>query len=442
MEYRIATPSVLKRRIAVSVSVHEVDQAIDDALRLADDSPKVGETAETDFPGPLFSEAVLRRATEALVEKGITAILDEHDFFPVNRIWYEGPLAERGKPLSYTLSLDILPEIPLPERLETLSVEVEEPVVSPRALRERLHHLLRAKGGRLDPVHERRLPQDGDVLEIDITAAHAGSPVPGMGANGFLLQLKPGQFDMDVAQLARTLHVGETASGTVLCPLEYPDVSLRGKPVEITVRLRSIRREILPQPDEAFAVSIGFPSLRALHERLFMDCLERKMEEHRKAAEAKLLATVLESLEFPLPESLVAIHLKTVLMELRRSLSEQGYAGEELERLLEEKRETGLEVARREARIQTMLMVLGYREGLSVGEGDIEKAVKTLSGRTRDIKAVRRKLEETGAIWELRDRLLAEKALYKLYAKAKKTVVDSKGRIVEDPRSHTASSLS
>lgn len=432
MEYRIAASSGLKRRIAVFVPAHEVDDAINDAARPLDASLEVREAAE----------AVLRRATDALVEKGIAMVLDERAFLPVNRIRYEGPLAERGKPLSYALSLDILPEIPLPERLETLSVEVEEPVVSPGALRERLHRLLRAGGGRLEPVPERRLPQDGDVLELDIAGAYAGNPVPGMGANGFLLQLRPGQSGMDVADLARTLHAGETASGTLLCPPDYPDVSLRGKPVEITVRLRTISREVLPKPDEAFAVSLGFPNLRALHERLFMDCLERTMEEHRKAAEAKLLATALEGLEFPLPESLVAVHLKTALLELRRSLSERGYAGEELERLLAGMRETGLEAARREARIQTMLMVLGYREGLSVTEEDIENAVRALAGKAGDVEAFRGKLEATGAIWELRDRLLAEKALRKLYGKAKKTVVDGKGRPVEVPRVDTASPLS
>jgi len=420
MDVRLEHRDGLRCTLALAAPAAEVDRVLDQVA------------AECD-PGR-GDEALAREAADRLVDAGLAVATERYGLRPVNRVQVENGTAGRGREFACTLHLEVLPDIPLPEDFAALAVEVEEPLVQPGELREHLHRLLRARG-RLETVDEARLPRDGDVLDLDVDASWQGRPTPGMHAEHFLLQLRPDPEESAVAALARRLRAGETGAGTLPCPPDYPDAALRGRMLDLSVRLHAIRREVLPAPDAALAAALGFADAKQLLAAVYRDCFRQKLDRVRRAAERKLLAAILDGVDFPLPESLLHIHLRTCLLEARRALARAGLAGEALERELERAHAAVREEARALAREQALLLALAYRERLAVTGKDVDDRVRELAGQAgQSPEQLRRDLERTGAVHELQDRLLAEKALEFLFARARKITVDAHGNPVPAAR--------
>ena len=119
----------------------------------------------------------------------------------------------------------------------------------------------------LEEVKESRLPENGDIVTIDVDGDVDGKTVPGMKVENYSIQLaepKDGKELSELDKIIRGLHAGEEGTGTMVCPDDHIDESLRGKTVNLRVKLSRISREILPELDEEYAKKLGFPDLDAL----------------------------------------------------------------------------------------------------------------------------------------------------------------------------------
>ena len=111
---------------------------------------------------------------ERLVDDCIPEVLQLAGILPLSPVRLL-PGKEKAEQTEYSFSFEVetLPEIDLPEDLSSLTVEVEEPLPDPREFR---HATLQAQRSRavLSPVEEKRLPQNGDILRLNIAAAVDG----------------------------------------------------------------------------------------------------------------------------------------------------------------------------------------------------------------------------------------------------------------------------
>lgn len=395
--------------------------------------------AQGGVTGASSPERLMERVAGRLADTAVLAACDRFGLHPVGKVGLHFDSAPQADaPFFCTLGLEVLPEVDLPENLEDLIVEVEEPIVQPGELQAGIRRFLRSLG-KLELVAERRRPGDLDVVNMDVICTHAGRILPGLSAKGFLLQLRPGQQDLEVARLVRTLHAGEAVRGTLRCPENYPETTPRGKELPLEVRLNSINREVLPSLDDALAKSLGRKNLRELKAELHAACMKRKLDASRKRAEQRLLHNLADAVDFPVPPGVVAVHRKRILLELRQDLIRRGYQDAELDRALDALADDCAREALRLAKIQTYLMALGCREKIVVFEREMERGLEELAAAARqDVAALKSSLEDSAAMPELLDRLLAEKALDLLYRKAHKRVVDINGQAVTRPQASPA----
>lgn len=139
---------------------------IDEERRGAARSAVMDMTPESDL-----EKNDIRAATmEWLVDDCIPEVLQQAGILPLSPVrLLPGKENSRQDKYSFSFEVEALPELDLPEDLSTLAVEVEEPLPDPREFR---HAVLQAQRSRavLHPVEEKRLPQDGDVLRLNISA--------------------------------------------------------------------------------------------------------------------------------------------------------------------------------------------------------------------------------------------------------------------------------
>ncbi len=437
MDYTIEELSPVKRKISIKVPAAGVDTILDatirnygqdlslDGFRKGKVPPKVIESR--------FGEEIINRATDTLVNMQVSGVLEEKNINPITRIQFEGEKIARNTDFTFSFTFEVLPEIPLPENLEELSVEVQGPDLKPEDV-EAITRRLRQAMATLEDVTENRLPQDNDVVLVDVDGAFEGKPVPGMKADNFLMQLKPSDNPMEVDTIIRKLHVGETTEGTLLCPADYPDPTLRGKELSVKVTLHKIQTEVPAEMDEEFAKRAGFEDLGKMRKAIFEQALNNKLTEVKSAGQKKLLDSLVAPLDFPLPESMVNGLLAEYLSEARTFLQRQGLDNETMTETLKNMRDEGLEQAKEQAKVQAFLLALAFRENIKVSEQEADRQIREMAAESgQDYLKLRDQLWQTGLIHDIQERMMAGKAMDLLYNKAKKIVVDENGNPLPPP---------
>ena len=115
-------------------------------------------------------------------------ILEDADFF------------EDGS-YSFAFEIEVLPEIRLPENLESVHLAVEEPLPDPREFQHAVMTFQRKKAV-LHTVEERRLPKEGDVLRVNLLAFSGEHLLPRLSRKDFTMILRAANDNMSEVEAA------------------------------------------------------------------------------------------------------------------------------------------------------------------------------------------------------------------------------------------------
>ena len=199
------------------------------------------------------------------------------------------------------------------------------------------------------------------------------------------------------------------------------------------VKVHAVKERKLPELNDELAKSLGLESVDKLRETISRSYTQSRENLNKSAAQKTILDRLLKMADFPLPESLLDIQMRTLLTDLKARLERQGKRLEALGKSPEELRKEMLPQAEELARIQVLLLSIARKEGLEVSDQEVVAQIYQESLRSgEDFKTLRENYERSGLIFVLRDRLLADKAMDRVYAKAKVTEVEPKTPQTDD----------
>lgn len=362
-----------------------------------------------------FFQQISDAATGALVSRGVEEMLARESLRPAAGLDYEGENAARGKEFRFRADCCVLEEGELPE-LDSLHVIEEEPQADPVQESLFVRETLGRAAERISVTEG--CPQDGDVVQIEVTGKMDGCVVPGMKTGSCrmrLMPVRPGEKVPDLDPVVRGLRVGETGSGATRCPDNYPDPSMRGRDIELVVTLRGIERERLPQLTDDVARKLGFHDAEAVRAAAHARALE--MDRLRRLSEARReLKLRLESWEgFDAPDALVHRCQREVMRHSRRYLRSQFESPESLKESLAVMKKEAEETARGKARARALLLGWARRQGVEVPDGEWRRVLAGRAARRNmDVEGYRRSLARTGELFELHAAMLEERALDEL----------------------------
>jgi trigger factor len=282
-----------------------------------------------------------------------------------------------------------------------------------------LEHL-RERAAKFEPVEERPVA-DGDTLLVDIDRKAAGeAPDHHDDVNVELgSPANPPGFDAELVGM----QPGESKTFTIRFPEDHASRELAGTEVTYTVRVREIRRKVLPELDDELAKDLGeFDSLDALRERVRSNLVAEREEAARRQIRNELLKQLASRVPFDVPDVLVEREMDRRLEELARQLAHQhvnpAESGIDWGRLRESQRD-----AARAAVASTLVLdEVARREHLTVGVADVDKEIEQFAARAgRTPAAVRAQLEKEGGLGRLAAGLRREKAVDLALSRAKMT---------------------
>ena len=331
-------------------------------------------------PAKLLEARVGRQAVlDQVVSEALPArygqAVAESEVHPLGQPNIEVTSKEYGQELAFTAEVDVRPQITLPE-LGAVQITVDPVEVSDDDVEAELTSL-RTRFGALVDVD--RPVAEGDFVTIDLAAAVDGEEVPGAAAEGLSYEVGSGRLIAGLDEAVQGLAIDESKEFTAtLAAGEHS-----GQDAAVTVTVKGVKERELPEPDDEFAqLASEFDTIDELRasigDRVARLTRARQAEQIRDA----VLEALLGQVEVPLPESIVAAQVDSIVhnalhgldhndAKLDEALAEQGQTRQEFET---EARTT----AETDVKRQLLLDTLADELQVEVGQDDLtERLVMT-----------------------------------------------------------------
>ncbi|GAA1847338.1 trigger factor [Microbacterium koreense] len=198
--------------------------------------------------------------------------------------------------LQVTVEVDVRPDFDLPE-LDGITLEVESVELDENAIDEELNGL-RARFGTLITVD--RPAAKGDFVELDLVATIDGNEID--RAEGVSYEVGSGELLEGIDEAVDSLTAGEDT--TFRSKLVGGDHA--GEEAEVAVTVKAVKERELPEADDDFAqMASEFDTIAELRDSLSERVGQQGAFTQASAARDKLIETLIETLDIPVPAQLI-----------------------------------------------------------------------------------------------------------------------------------------
>lgn len=428
MDFAVEPVSTTRKKISLTLTADDVNTAIDKAVAERAKSLVLPGFRKGKVPVGVaekrLGEEAYAAATQEALDTALTAALAQEKLHPLSGVDLDNAEAvKRNTPFTCTMTFDVLPEITFSTYTD-LPVEQERAEVTEKDVDDIIEHI-RGDMAELVDLPLARLPQDGDMVDVDYEGFEDGEPVADVKGQHFTLVLGQKQALPDFEALVKTVLPGAENEGTVNFPEDYGHQPLAGKAITMKVKVNSIKTRRLPDVDDALALKAGAETMEKLRASISEHVESNKKQQVRGAAMQKLLDGLLEGQSFDLPETLVESRTRRLLSDRFGRMARAGQQPDEAQRT--EMEAEARKQAEEDLKPQVFLMTLARKEGLDVHPQEVEMQIYSMAMRAgQDYQKVSDAYRRSGMVHEIHDRILADKGMDVIYSKAKITEVEPK----------------
>jgi trigger factor len=420
MKTELTDVSETRKTLTIEIPTEVVDAEINRIARTYTKQARVPGFRPGKVPATVvkqrYREQILHDVMHGLIPRAVDDALQERGIEPVDTPNIRDVALHEGQPLTFTANIETVPSFD-PGDLSTISLPAVDSSVDDEAVDKTLERL-RQQAAQFEPVEDRPVGEN-DTVTLDIerrtgdggSDRHEGVHVEiGAAAN-------PPGFDTELTGL----NTGDDKTFTVHFPEDYQVKELAGTDVVYAVKVKAIRRKVLPVLDDEFARSLGdFASLDALRERVRTDMEQEAEEGANRQVRGELLKQLAQRVTFELPASLVEREIDRRLEEFARQLVAQQVDPRETGIDWGQFRESQRDAARTAVASALVLDELARRENLTVSTEDVDKEIDEFAQRSgRTPAAVRAQIEKEGGLGRLSAGLRREKAVDLALTRAK-----------------------
>jgi len=373
MQVSLSARGALERRLEVAVPAAEVTQEFEQRLKRVARSARLKGFRPGKAPLPVvrkqFGEQVHAEVVDHLIRSSLTQALREQNLTPAGGPRIEPIAIAPGAELKFAAVFEIMPEVKVksPEgtAISRPSAEVTEADV------DAMVESMRRQRAQFSPVD--RPAEETDRVTVDYTGLMDGKPFDGGDAQDVTLVLGNKQNRPELESALAGARAGETRQVNVTFPADMSNPALAGKSAELSVSLKQVEAQSLPEVDEAFCRAFGIEdgSVETLRAEV-RKSMERELAD---LIRGRLRAQVLDALyaQNPLevPRTLIDEQVQQMQLDAARSMGVR-----EASQL--PAREPFEEPARRRAALGLILGQIIGSEGLQPDRQRVEERLEEL----------------------------------------------------------------
>ncbi len=377
-------------KVRVELPPEQLGAALDEAVRHLSRRTRIagfrpGKAPRAVVERALGPTAILDEAMDHIVQRAYRDALIEHDITPLTKADVDIEQAEEGKPVIFTATVQVRPEVTLGDyRNFNFKPEIEA-IDEPKI--ETVLEELADQNGTLAPVEDRGA-RNGDYAVIGYTGTRDGVPFEGGSTERMPLILGQERLVPGFEDHLLGLKPGETTTFDITFPADYVETTLAGQVAQFTAELKELREKILPTVDDEFARSMGdYADLAALRDEIKTRLERNALDRARHEFSDRIIEYAVANATLELPDILVDQEVEVMHDEFRASLVRQGITEEAYLKVVE-KTDADLHTEFRpnsEKRVKVLLVLskVAEVEGLEIAEADVEAEVARARERYR-----------------------------------------------------------
>lgn len=374
MKSAVETLNPTRVRLTVEVPFEELKDSLDAAYKKINQQVTVKGFRKGKIPARVIDQrfgrgAVLEEAVNDALPKFYTEAVNEAELNVLGQPEVDITELKDNETLNFTAEVDIRPAIEIPD-YSGIEVEVDAVEVSDEDVEKAVEEL-RERFASTSPVE--RAAEDGDVVTIDLEAKVEGEVLEDGVASGVSYTIGSGELLEGIDEAVKGLEAGGEATFTS----ELKGGSAAGKESEVTVKVTQVAARELPALDDDFAqLASEFDTLDEVKADSRKRLENMKQYDQATQAQERVLEKLLELVEVPVPEKLLADEIETrkhnlvnhqlgqMGLDLAKYLEIQGQTEEEFDAQTKEQAEKGIKT-------QFVLDELVNKEKLNVNQEEL-----------------------------------------------------------------------
>jgi trigger factor len=302
----------LKREFKITVPASEVEEQITKRLGEIGKAVRIPGFRPGKVPLPLlrkrYGPAVRGEVLESTVQDSSAEVMRERNLRPALPPRVESLSAEEGADLEYTMSIELLPDMPEPDfgslGLEKLVAEMPDEDID-KAL-QRLAESQRKS----EPVE--RSAETGDILVVDMVGRIGEEEIPGSRGEGRQIELGAEGLLPGFTEQLTGIGAGETRAVRVTFPEDYGNPDMAGKEGVFEVAVKEVRQRLPAAIDDTLAEAVGLENLGELRQEV----RQRMQRDYDGIARQRLKRLLLDKLaeryDFPVPPGMVEMEFNSI----------------------------------------------------------------------------------------------------------------------------------
>lgn len=289
-------------KLSIDVPFNELKPHIDGAYKTLAEKISIPGFRKGKVPAAMIDQrvgrgAVLDEAINAALPTFYSQAAKDNDVLVIGRPNVEITELKDNEKLTFTVEVDIRPEINLPN-FSQIKIEVDDVKVSDADIDEQIKDLS-TRFGTLTTVE--KVVAKGDFVSIDLVATKDGKDLDGGTANDLSYEVGSASMIDGLDEALIGLSVGDEKSF---------ETALVGMPAgelgNVKVSVKAVKQRDLPEIDDAFAkLSSEFETLAELKADLATRLTKLKQMQQGAQARDLLLEKLLSSVEIPLPDEII-----------------------------------------------------------------------------------------------------------------------------------------
>jgi trigger factor len=269
-------------------------------------------------------------------------------------------------------------------------------------------------------VDVQRPVQAGDFVVVDYQGSCEGKPITELAptARGltdkkdFWLQIEPEAFIPGFSDQLLGAQAGEQRTVQVTFPADFVTPQLAGKPGQFEVTITQVKEKVAPGLDDAFAQALGAEDTTVLRDGVRRDLEHELQYSLKRSTREQIVRELLRRVQCDLPESVVAKETKTVVYDIVRENTERGITREAIDQQKDQIFSYASSSARDRVKTAFILERIAEKEGLKAEPNEVGNRILALAQQNgiKPDKLVKQ-LKERGGLEEIREQVVAQKAL-------------------------------
>lgn len=365
-----------------------------------------GKAPQSIIESHIGAQAILDEAAEDVIPRAYIQAVKEHKLEPVANPDIKVNQLEKDKPLLFTATVTVKPEVKLGQYKE---VPVEKTIhqVDDNEVDSELEKTRQRAARLVDAAADAKV-EEGDNTLIDFTGFIDGEEFPGGKANDFTLEIGSGAFIPGFEEQLVGMAIGEEKDINVAFPEDYHEERYAGKPALFKVKINAIKRKELPELDDSFVQEISETADNM--EQLKAELKDKLQKSHDRATEegmrAKILKAVIDGAEVDIPEVMVDNRIDEIIQDLTYRLESQGlklemymqYAKTDLEKMREQYRPQALA----NCKMDLVMEAVADAEKLEVGEEELNAQLEIMAASYQQpVEKIKEILVKNGGIYNI-----------------------------------------